>query len=435
MIQRACSKFAFVMVMITPSVFAGGGYFALGYGPLARQLAGATTAVVGDAFAGSSNPAKWLAAGNRFDLGTEFFMPYREIERTGSGSPFDFETTSDGDIFLIPEGAYSRRLSDRLAWGLTVYGNGGLNTEYRGTTGIPGTNVAPTRCGNEPSNFLFGCGKLGVDIIQMVIAPGIAYQLAPKHTLGIAPLLTLQRFEAYGLQAFAAFSKRPQDVTNRGSDYALGAGVRVGWLGELTPWLSVGAAYASRVAMDKFEQYEGLLADGALDIPENYTVGFALKAATALTLSFDYQRINFGDVEATGNGVLNTLRDPVNNALGTAGGSGFNWGNQNNFRFGAAYAANDAVTVRAGYAYGERPNRDAGLNTVTLNMLTPSPEHQVSAGFTWNIDPGNEFHLAYSYFVHGNYEGPSATALLGVGGIERISAHVHTVMLAWTWKR
>ena len=44
---------------------AGGGYFALGYGPTARQMAGATTAYGEDAYAGSSNPAKWLSAGNR----------------------------------------------------------------------------------------------------------------------------------------------------------------------------------------------------------------------------------------------------------------------------------------------------------------------------------------------------------------------------------
>ena len=42
--------------------------------------------------------------------------------------------------------------------------------------------------------------------------------------------------------------------------------------------------------------------------------------------------------------------------------------------------------------------------------------------------------MAYGYFVAGDFAGPSATALLGVGGVERVSAHVHTVMLAWTWK-
>ena len=54
---------------------AAGGYFAIGYGPGARQMAGATTAYAADAYAGASNPAKWLAAGNRVDIGADIFMP------------------------------------------------------------------------------------------------------------------------------------------------------------------------------------------------------------------------------------------------------------------------------------------------------------------------------------------------------------------------
>ena len=235
--------------MLNPAL-AAGGYFALGYGPTARHLAGATTAYAEDAFAGASNPAKWLAAGNRVDIGGELFMPYRRVERTGSNTVYDFSTTSANDIFVLPEGAISRRINDRLAWGLSVYGNGGLNTEYRGNNGVPGSNFAPAVCGNKPSNFLLGCDKLGIDVVQLVAAPGVAYAVLPGHTIGIAPLLVFQRFEAYGLQGFAAFSKNPTDVSNRGWDWAPGLGVRVGWLGELSPRLSLGAAWASRVYMD-----------------------------------------------------------------------------------------------------------------------------------------------------------------------------------------
>ena len=71
----------------------------------------------------------------------------------------------------------------------------------------------------------------------------------------------------------APFSKLPTDLTNRGWDWAPGIGVRVGWLGQLAPGFSVGAAWSSRVYMDEFEQYQGLIADGQLDIPENYSLG------------------------------------------------------------------------------------------------------------------------------------------------------------------
>jgi len=420
--------------LVAPITHAAGGYFALGYGPLARQMAGATTALVGDAFAGASNPAKWLAAGDRLDIGSEFFMPYRRIERQGSGTIHDFSTTSAKDVFIIPEAAYSKRLNDRAAWGVTLYGNGGLNTEYRGHNGVPGSNAAPAACGNKPANFTLGCDKFGVDIMQLVVAPGAAYEVAPGHTFGVAPLLVVQRFEAYGFQAFAPFSKQPSDLTNQGWDWALGAGVRAGWLGQLRPWLSVGAAYATRVYMDEFDQYEGLLANGALDVPANFSVGIAVRPSTTVTATFDYQRIDFGDVPATGNGVLNSLRDPINNPLGSRNGSGFNWENQHNFRTGLALAWSNRLVLRGGYAYGAPPQRDNGLNSVTLNMLTPNAEHQVSAGFSWQPNVEHEFHVAYSHFFAPDYSGPSATALLGIGGIETISAHVNTLMIGWSWR-
>lgn len=437
MFANRSSRALLTVLLLMASVSAaraGGGYFALGYGPTARQMAGATTAYTQDAFAGASNPAKWLAAGNRIDIGAELFMPYRRVARDGSNTIYDFATTSGRDVFVIPEGAISRRVNDSLAWGVTLYGNGGLNTTYRGDNGVPGSNAAPTQCGARPANFLLGCGKLGFDLMQLVIAPGVAYQIAPGHSVGVAPLLALQRFKAYGLQSFANFSQHPGDVSNRGYDWALGLGIRVGWVGEITPWLSLGAAYASRVFTQEFEQYDGLLADGGLDIPENFSLGMALKPATRLVFTFDYQRINFGAVPAVANGVLNTLVNPRDNALGTRRGSGFNWRDQDNFHFGVEYAITPTLRLRGGYAYGERPQRDNSIDSVTFNMMTPNAIHQVSTGLTWQLRVGHELHLSYSRFVAPTYGGPSATALLGIGGTERVKAHVNTAMLGWSWK-
>lgn len=415
------------------AALASSGYFSLGYGPVARQMAGATTALNGDAYAGASNPAKLLGAGDRTDIGVELFMPYRKVERSGSGTPFDFSSKSKNSLFFIPEGAFSRRLTNEMSWGVTVYGNGGLNTDYRDTTRIAGTNGNPAACANAPGNFLLGCGKLGFDLAQMVVAPTLAYQLAPGHTIGAAPLFAMQRFEAYGLQALAPLSKRPQDVSNRGYDITFGTGGRVGWLWDVTPEFSFGVAYASRIYMQRSEKYEGLFAGGHFDIPANLSIGIAVKSLPKWTAAFDYQRIFYSDVNALGNGVLNTLRDPINNPLGSAAGSGFNWSDTQTWRTGVAYEIIPALTLRAGYAFGKRPN-DSSINSVTLNMLAPNPRHQASAGFSWKLDQTNEFHLAYSSYIKQSYHGPSATSVLGIGGEEKITPYVNTLMLAWSWK-
>ena len=420
-------------LLATHTSNAGGGYFALGYGPIARQMAGATTAVTGDAFAGASNPAKLIAAGNRTDAGIELFLPSRKVKRYGSGTPHDFESTSRNSLFLIPEFAYSRQLNKSLAVGVSFYGNGGLNTEYRNDTGVAGSNFNPGECGAAAANILLGCGKAGFDLTQLVLAPTIAWRVNDRHSLGVSPLLVAQRFESYGLQAFAPLSKYPDKVTNNGHDVAFGFGVRVGWFGEFNHWLSAGISYSSKVYMQEFNRYKGLFAEGSFDIPANYTVGIALRPTQNWLVSLDLQRIEFGEVNALSNGVLNSLA-PGGPAQGSAGGSGFNWHNRNNYRVGLAYNWSPTLTLRGGFAYGKRPN-DESINSVTFNLLAPNPHRAYSLGLTWQPRQAHELHIALGHFVEQTYRGPSATAGLGVGGTEQITPHVEMIMVAWSWKR
>lgn len=179
---------------------AGGGYFILGYGPLAGQSAGTSTAFGFDSFAGSSNPAKLSMTNDRLDLGVILFNPYRRISRSGAAdADYDFTTTSKNSLFVLPEAGYSRRLNDRFSWGVSLYGNGGLNTEYHGDTGVPGSNRNPAACGDRPGNFFGGCGKLGFDLSQIILAPTLAWTISDHYSFGITPLLAFQQFKAYGL--------------------------------------------------------------------------------------------------------------------------------------------------------------------------------------------------------------------------------------------
>lgn len=44
--------------------------------------------------------------------------------------------------------------------------------------------------------------NLGVDLMQLIVAPTVAYKFNDRHSVGISPLLVFQQFKAYGLQAF-----------------------------------------------------------------------------------------------------------------------------------------------------------------------------------------------------------------------------------------
>jgi long-chain fatty acid transport protein len=93
----------------------------------------------------------------------------------------------------------------------------------------------------------------------------------------------------------------------KGYDDAFGYGVRVGYMGKITPTVTIGAAYASKMNFEEFDKYKGLFAEqGDFDIPENYNLGVAWQATPAVKLALDYQRINYSVINSIGNPVAAT---------------------------------------------------------------------------------------------------------------------------------
>src|SRR5512141_553080 len=124
--------FAFMALAgLAGSAYATDGYFSHGYGMKAKGMGGAATATADDAFGGANNPASMAFVGNRLDLGVDLFSPRREASRTGSPMMLPNGTSdSDSKYFLIPEFGYNQMVNNNLALGLTVYGNGGMNSNY-----------------------------------------------------------------------------------------------------------------------------------------------------------------------------------------------------------------------------------------------------------------------------------------------------------------
>ena len=111
------------------------GYFAHGYSIKNKALAGAGVALPLDAMAVSTNPAGLTQVGDRLDIGLAIFSPSRDYTVSGepSGLGFGLKTgtvESDSEYFFIPNIGWSKQLNDRTAFGIAVYGNGGMNTDY-----------------------------------------------------------------------------------------------------------------------------------------------------------------------------------------------------------------------------------------------------------------------------------------------------------------
>ncbi|WIM05498.1 MAG: outer membrane protein transport protein [Candidatus Nitricoxidivorans perseverans] len=404
-------------------VFATNGYFAHGYGMKAKGMGGAATAVTGDTFGGANNPATMVWAGNRMDVGVDLFMPKRSASRQGNpGAAGDGSVESDSNEFLVPEFGYNKMLNSNMSAGVTVYGNGGMNTDF------PATGSA------GPNNLLLGSGRLGVDLMQLIIAPTLSYKLNANHSVGISPLFGFQRFKVDGLSAFTPLSSSSGDVTNKGDDDSTGWGVRIGWFGKLSDTVSLGAAYSSRMRMSAFDQYKGLFAEGGdFDIPENYNFGIAVKATPSTTVAFDIQQINYADVKSIANPVANSLRGlGATYALGTANGSGFAWRDMTVFKLGVEHEYSKNLVVRAGYNYGKSPVRGGTIDDVTFNIIAPAVvEHHLTLGATLTLADKSELTVSYMHAFSNSVTGPSATSLLGQGGNETLKMKQDSIGIAY----
>ena len=119
------------------SVNATNGYFVHGYGARSKAMAGSGVAFSQDAATGALNPAGLVYVGNSLDLELEFFSPLRQHTVEGGPTPASVfplnsgTVTSDSDIFAIPTLGWSYQIDNQQSVGVTVYANGGMNTDYK----------------------------------------------------------------------------------------------------------------------------------------------------------------------------------------------------------------------------------------------------------------------------------------------------------------
>ncbi len=420
------SRIAAVVLLSLPSLaFATNGYFSHGTSAGQKAMAGAGTALPNDAFIGTLNPAGAVWVGDAFEVGLSLFSPIRDYSASERGDDasngiFTIQPItkhrSHNEFFPIPALSYNRAWGERASWGVTLYGNGGMNTEYNGNLATFGQGLTgfEAECeggfggaqatGPDNAGFCGGRGddRFGVDLIVMFVAPTFSYKLNERISVGVSPLLAMSRFAAYGLEAFAKFSNAPDQVSNQGHDLAYGGGARVGVMTKLLPGVTLGASYQSRVWMTEFEDYQGLFAEqGDFDIPSNWNVGLALRLTHAHTVALDYQHINYNEIDSVGlpfdaNDFVNNCAIPrllagfgfgqataSDACLGADRGPGFAWQDMDVWKLGYQYETG-RYKFRAGYSRTDQPIESS---QVLFNVLAPGviEEHfTLGLGVEWS---------------------------------------------------
>jgi len=360
--------------------------------------------------------------GASYDIGVSAFTPRRSYHATGTPSappgtacgancPFsigdgDQKIDSENELFLIPQFGYNWALGTEKSIGVSVFGNGGMNTEYKGGTAILGT---PTGFNAEMPGT-FGDGTAGVNLEQLFVSTTYAAKITDSSSWGISAIVAYQRFAAKGLQNFQFYSNNPDKLSNNGTDTSYGLGIRLGFQAEVASGVRVGAAYQPKINMSEFDDYSGLFAEeGDFDIPSNYTLGIAVDVGSSGTILVDYQGINYEDVAAVSNPIA-PLTDPSkctggsggSGCLGGKDGAGFGWKNMGIIKLGYQWKTGKN-TWRLGYSHANQP---IPSSEVTFNILAPGViEDHFTFGFERDLNAKSSISFAAMYAPSSSVKG------------------------------
>ncbi|MGC8865881.1 MAG: OmpP1/FadL family transporter [Bacteroidales bacterium] len=390
------SAFLLMTALLIPGqAQATDGYFTLGYGARSQGMAGAGVALYGNSLFGATNPAGMVYLGKTYGISVGMFNPMRSFEVTGARSlpmpgmfppPLGLQpgkTFSGSTFFPMPAIAANFMLGEKNALGISLYGNGGMSTDYNAKVFYSPYLDGPVLPGGM--NPMSGISApTGINLMQMFGALTLSHKFSDKFSLGLSGIAAWQSFEAKGLQAFANFgmSSDPANLTNNGASTSFGFGGKIGLLVNLVPQLSLGATFQTPLFMSEFKEYKGLFAEGGkFNVPANWTVGLGWKPNEKINVAFDVKQILYSKVKSVGNPLDvmallpfvpdqngNMVANPAYKPLGSNEGSGFGWKDMLIFKLGMEAYIADETQFRLGFSAGNNPVQES---QVLFNILAP----------------------------------------------------------------
>jgi long-chain fatty acid transport protein len=409
--DKTMSKFSFArhglaaaacIACATPAL-ATNGMNMEGYGPISTGMGGASQAIDHGTAALAQNPAtlSLMGEGARLDAAIGLLGP--SVRSAVPGGP---SAKSGGTSYVMPAFGYARK-QGALTYGVGVFAQGGMGTEYKGDSFLAAGSGAKVR------------SELGVG---RVLLP-VAYQVTPAFAVGAtldfvwagldlrmaAPVAQLGALVTGGSGSLpAGLSGLPGtdwariDFSNS-SDFT-GKAKSTGWAGKLgmvfkaSPELTLGASYQLKTSLGDMktgstgaslsaQSLPGAVA-GRMTVvdfqwPTMLAAGLAWQATPALLVAADVKRIGWSDV-------MKNFRMRFDSAApagsGADGSVSFalpqNWDDQTVTNIGLAYSVNGQLTVRGGINLASNPIPDALVNP--LFPATVEKHYTFGAGYKFS---------------------------------------------------
>jgi long-chain fatty acid transport protein len=409
-----------------------------GYGPISSGMGGASQAIEHGTAAMAQNPATLalMVPGARVDVALGMLGP--KVASSVPGAP---TAESGGTSYIMPAFGYARR-SGALTYGIGVFAQGGMGTEYAGSSFF--TNSAFGGSGKATRS------ELGVGRVLLPLAWQVTPEFAVGATLDFMWATLDMKMEASGAMlgglvtsasgnlaaALPALGGAPWariDFSD-GSDFS-GEATSTGWAGKLgmvfkaSPTVTLGASYQFKSSLKDMKTGAGgasmsatggFLDTGRMTVidfqwPTTWGAGLAWQATPALLIAADVKKLEWSAV----------MKDfKLRYDSGGMGGSvSFalpqNWKDQTITNIGAAYAVNAQLTLRGGVNLADNPIPEAFVHP----LFPATVEKHYTFGVGYKMSPTSEFNGSLTL-------APTATVTNGMG--VRITHKQTNVQLMYT---
>lgn len=420
-----------------------------GYGATALGMGGASMAYDNGTAAMMNNPATlaMMNAGTNLDLALGFLAP--QVKSSAGGTT----SSSSADMFGGPAFGLIRK-QNGLLFGVGMYGQGGMGTEYDGNSILALTPGLVNRSEVSVGRVIFPVAynvspDLNIGGSLDYVWAGMDLQMAMNGNTQMMPMMAPGGSAAGVITTSAAVAGAlggmmgPMAVPvgyfdfSNDNDYT-GQAVGTGYAGKLgitykvNSQLTIGGTYHSKTQLGdlKADQASLSVSDGAVGLaseqkipgsisvknfqwPETYGLGLAYQANDKLMVAADWKRIGWGNVMKDFRMVFT-----IDGSVPGIGGQSIDailyqkWEDQDVFMLGVAYKATDALTLRAGLNMANNPVPDTYLNALFPAII----KNHVTAGFGYAINKKSHLDMAFSY-------APKVTATSDVTGVSIATSH------------
>lgn len=395
--------------LVSPMAYATNGMLMEGYGPIATGMGGASMAYDNGTAGMANNPATLglMSDGSRLDLAVGLLQP--EITSKMTGMP---DAKSTGTSYVMPAAGWVKK-QNGLAYGVGVFAQGGMGTEYKATDWVSAGSGRSTR--SE-----VGVGSLIVPVAydvnpDLTVAGSVDFvwssmdlqMAAPASQLG-SMVTSASGPGAGALTPFVGGANNvgyigfSDDSAYTGAAKGNGFAGKLGATYKISNTLTLGATYHSKTAISDMtaNSAQMVLIDNAnslgggagtqytlngkmtvknFQFPETYGFGAAYQATTDLMLAADWKHIGWKDAmkdfkmhfsSADNGGIEMDLAMPQN------------WKDQDVIALGAAFQTTKELVLRIGANIADNPVPDSTVNP--LFPATIKSSYTLGAGYAFN---------------------------------------------------